>query len=70
MLFFDDERRNQIDLTKIGVLMTLIDEGVGVTQAVIDRGLEEFAARAARQWCLGDWHLRSVNFVKWPECLQ
>lgn len=49
MLFFDDERRNQIDLAKIGVLMTLVDERVGVTQAVIDKGLQEFAARAARQ---------------------
>jgi len=46
MLFFDDERRNQFDLEKIGVLMILLDKKVGVTQDYIDKGLEAFAKRA------------------------
>ena len=47
MLFFDDERRNMPDVNKIGVLMILIDEDVGVTRAVIEQGLKQFADRAA-----------------------
>ena len=48
MLFFDDEQRNMYDMNKIGVLMILIDEDIGVTQAVIDHGLKKFAERAVK----------------------
>ncbi|KAA0195304.1 hypothetical protein HAZT_HAZT002095 [Hyalella azteca] len=48
MLFFDDEPRNGYDMKKIGVLMIRIDEHVGVNKAVVQKGLQEFALRAAK----------------------
>lgn len=41
MLFFDDENRNIVDLTKLGVLSILVKDGV--SHAVIKQGLDKFA---------------------------
>ncbi|XP_043468572.1 magnesium-dependent phosphatase 1-like [Leptopilina heterotoma] len=41
MLFFDDEQRNIVDLTKLGVLSILVKDGV--SHAVIKQGLDKFA---------------------------
>lgn len=41
MLFFDDEHRNIVDLTKLGVLSILVKDGV--SHSVIKQGLEKFA---------------------------
>lgn len=43
MLFFDDEERNIIDLSKIGVTCIFLHDGV--TKAVIKQGLQTFAAK-------------------------
>ncbi|KAK7070030.1 Magnesium-dependent phosphatase 1 [Halocaridina rubra] len=41
MLFFDDEHRNLKDLSRIGVLMILVPDGVN--KDLIKKGLEEYA---------------------------
>lgn len=43
MIFFDDEHRNIVDTTKIGVHAVLVEDGV--TWSVVKQGLEQFAKR-------------------------
>ncbi|XP_043286517.1 magnesium-dependent phosphatase 1-like [Venturia canescens] len=43
MIFFDDEHRNIEDLTKVGVLSILVENGV--TKKVIEEGLNKFTVR-------------------------
>ncbi|KAL4235081.1 Magnesium-dependent phosphatase 1 [Mactra antiquata] len=43
MLFFDDEYRNIQDLSKVGVTCYYIDESIGVTEAVIKEGLQQYS---------------------------
>ena len=43
MLFFDDENRNIVDVTRLGVLSILVKNGV--SHAVIKEGLDQFSNR-------------------------
>ena len=42
MLFFDDEYRNIVDISKIGVTCVHIDPDVGLDMAALREGLEQF----------------------------
>lgn len=43
MIFFDDEHRNIVDLTRHGVLSVLVSNGVN--KKVVQAGLAEFAKK-------------------------
>lgn len=43
MLFFDDEHRNILDLSKHGVTCYNIDDNIGMTEAVLEEGFKKFA---------------------------
>ncbi|XP_070575388.1 magnesium-dependent phosphatase 1-like [Ptychodera flava] len=49
MLFFDDEGRNIRDIGAIGVTCIFIDEDIGLTKAVFEDGLQQFAKNKSKK---------------------
>lgn len=46
MIFFDDEHRNIVDVTGLGVFSVLVDHNTGATESVVKESLDKFAQQA------------------------
>ncbi|KYB28222.1 hypothetical protein TcasGA2_TC032685 [Tribolium castaneum] len=47
MIFFDDESRNIRDVTKLGVLSILVQNGI--SRKVVDDAIEQFSKQSKRK---------------------